>query len=146
MNTLAPLTLPSSGYQVIEGRQYVLDKYARRAIREEYGLQPPQVVTAVYRRYNAQRVTTTTEDLTTHEVKTLVEERPEVLATFFWFNGTHRVRFVLSLETLAEVRAMNAEADKALDEHSGEVVERVAKKPRKEAKLDDALAALIASL
>ena len=50
------------------------------------------------------------------------------------------------LENLAEIRAMNAEADKALDERSGEVVERVAKKPRKEAKLDDALAALIASL
>lgn len=146
MNTLAPLTLPSSGYQVIEGRQYVLDKYARRAIREEYGLQPPQVVTAVYRRYNAQRVTTTTEDLTTREVKTLVEERPEVMATFFWFNGTHRVRFVLSLETLAEVRAMNAEADKVDDERSGEVVEKTMKRPRKEAKLDDALAALIASL
>ena len=146
MSTLSPLTLPSSGYQVIEGRQYVLDKYARRAIREEYGLQPPQVVTAVYRRYNAQKVTTSVEDLLTHEVKITVEERPEVLATFFWFNGTHRVRFVLSLENLAEVRAMNAAADKALDETSGEVVERVVKKPRKEAKLDDALAALIASL
>ena len=148
MNTLAPLTLPSSGYQVIEGRQYVLDKYARRAIREEYGLQPPQVVTAIYKRYNAQRVTMSVEDLLTHEVKVIVEERPEVLATFFWYNGTHRVRFVLSLENLAEVRAMNAESDR-LDEtrNSGGCAVKVReKKVRKDVAIDASLAALIASL
>lgn len=149
MNNQTPLSLPSTGDQVIEGRQYILDKYARRAVREEFGLQPPQVVTALYKSHHAERVVTTIEDLVTHEVRTIKEDRPEVQATFYWFTGTHRVRFVLSLESLAEVRAMNAETDKASDnalESKSETRVKVSTSSKKNKMLSDVLKTLLADL
>lgn len=143
MNALAPLTLPSTGEQVVEGRQYVLDRYARNMVREGFGLQPPQVVVALYKKRPAERATIHVENLETHEVRTSIEERPAVPATFYYFTGTHKIRFSLSLESLAEVRALNADADKFVETGPKAVREP---KQKKTNAIPSALADLIASL
>lgn len=140
-----PLPLPSSGFQLVEGHQYVMDKYARNMVREEYGLVVPAVATCVYRRHYAERATHKVENLETHEVREWTEERPAVQATFFFLStASKRVRFCLSCESLAEVRALNASAEKALEEIGVQVKKSPA--TQKKAKLDADIAALIAAL
>lgn len=141
--SFTPIPLPSSGFQLIEGQQYVMDKYTRNAVREEYGFFVPQTATCLYARRYAERAFYKVENLETHEVREWQEERPAVLATFFFLStASKRVKFCISCEALAEVRALNAEADKYTEERTTNTTKTHVRTP-KEKKIDVAIASLI---
>lgn len=123
-----PMQLPSSGFQLRPGSQYVVDKYFRRAVREEYGYNLPETVVCLHAKTHPERAEIKVTNLVTGEIRSSVEERPGTNATFVYYAHARKYVFCVSCESLAEVRALNAEAEKVLD------VERAAAKATKESK------------
>jgi hypothetical protein len=104
-NKYAPLRLPASGADLLEGRQYYLDDVSASDLRDR-GVRCPRVVECICRRHFARRIETISTCLETGVVRTsshIDEARP---ATFRYYAGRgHFEKFTLDLDALHPLRS-----------------------------------------
>src|SRR5690606_26286682 len=109
-----PLPLPRKGEDLEQGRQYMLSPLARLIIDEVFGYRGvPTYVECLRKKVARTRITTTTENLETGEVKTSSMELEAQVETFRAFMAYKRVlKFSIDLERLHSSEGIYANSPK----------------------------------